>query len=103
MASSGSLSSAASSKTFTVACNSRICCVSSDKDLVFLDIVQKLRQVGSANEPLSVGAKNLVSVLPATDMTLDFSIVVFQIQSLHKLKFVTKNLNIDSAIGPRGF
>ena len=45
--------------------------------------------------------ENLFSVILATTMILDFAIVVFHSQSLHKVNFEMNTPSVDSAVGPR--
>ena len=60
------------------------------ESLFVLDFDQKLRQVASAFRSPFVDADTSISVPHATETILDFAIVVFRIQSLHKLNFDVK-------------
>ena len=58
--------------------------------LFLLDFAQKLRQAASVNEPIFVGVENHCAVINATNMILDFAIIVLHSQSLQKRNFEMK-------------
>ena len=58
--------------------------------LFLLDFAQKLRQAASVNEPIFVGVENHRAVINATNMILDFAIIVFHSQSLQMWNFEMK-------------
>ena len=58
--------------------------------LFLLDCAQKLRQAASVNEPIFVDVENHCAVINATNMILDFAIIVLHSQSLQKRNFEMK-------------
>ena len=69
--------------------------------LILLDVVWKLRQLVSENEPIFVDVENLFSVFLGRIMILDIAFLVCHRRPLHKLNFEFSTPVADSAVDPR--